>query len=367
MLAFSLAGCTTQLLTSNTLDQASTVDDLAIRQIIFNLAKTKENQWAVPSQVWVSQGQVTTRSSITPSVNDPLTSSVTNTSQIVSQVVAATGALTTTATKTNASTRPNGTGTLSGVLEGQQNWQVVPLQDPQQLRRLQLLYQYGAGQATQNDLLCQYPIPEIPEKGASTLLSAPDVPTKLKATKNTAAKKLKRYIRGNYRRACDNYLTRAKVDWTLAGGNPDPAFITPSAGCVLCTYHFRSFQGLLRRGDKIYINRFSEETVPFEPEKYDYYPVQVNSDLDPIGAGPSDVTGVTKDGYIDWLFIVKDGDRIPDKAMRIGSSNGFTVYTTSPQGFSAFVLAITEATLQSPEIQKISTPPPKNPMIVPPL
>ena len=52
-------------------------------------------------------------------------------------------------------------------MEDLENWNVAPVQDPEQLRRLQLLYRYGAGRITALDLLCLYPVPELPEKAAA--------------------------------------------------------------------------------------------------------------------------------------------------------------------------------------------------------
>jgi hypothetical protein len=163
----SLSSCSTALLNTNTLDLATTIDDLAIRQVVFNLAKIKENEWAIPSQVQVSAGQVLARTNVTPTITAPLNSAVTQTTQVASQVVAATRALTTTTTGIETANQTSNTAGVSGTVEATENWNVVPVQDPDQLRRLRLVYQYGAGQISANDLLCWYPIPQIPAKAQS--------------------------------------------------------------------------------------------------------------------------------------------------------------------------------------------------------
>jgi hypothetical protein len=155
------------LLNYHTLDLASIVDDVAVHQVVFNLAKTAENQYALPSQVQIPSGQVSARTSVTPTITTPLNTALTSTSQVASQVAAASGAVTTTSTDIGADQRVGTTGGVSGVMEDLENWNVNPVQDPEQLRRLQLLYQYGAKLITAQRVLCLYPVPELPEKAAA--------------------------------------------------------------------------------------------------------------------------------------------------------------------------------------------------------
>jgi hypothetical protein len=96
--------------------------------------------------------------------------------------------------------------------------------------------------------------------------------------------------------------------------------------------------------------------VEFDPnQKYEYVPVVVN---DFLKSSPH------RKGKIDWLFVVRNDEEAPavlrlaSYVRRVGSSKGYTVYTTDEQSFSEFVLAVTEATLQSPEFQKSVIPPP---------
>jgi hypothetical protein len=289
-----------------TLDLAATVDDLTIRQVIFNLGKTAENEYALPSQVQIPSGQVSARTSVAPTVTAPLNSVFTSTSQVASQVVAASGALTTTTTNIGADQRVDSTAGVSGVMEDLENLNVNPVQDPEQLRRLQLLYRYGAGKITAQDVLCLYPIPELPEKNAAnksdlqTLADAikraeqkqePPTPdgTKQQSKKPNANKPdadnpdgtpapKTVYIRGEFPFSCYNEAGQPekRVRWMLVGSNPDTAFLRPP-GCVLCAFPNKQFQTVLQSGDPIYPDRYSDVDVKFaDPSKYRYVPVVFN-------------------------------------------------------------------------------------------
>lgn len=381
----ALSNCSTALLNSNTLNLATTVDDLAVRQVVFNLAKIRNNKWALPSQIQISAGQVSARTNVAPSITSPLNAAVTGTAQVASQVVAATGALTTTTTGIETRNTPNAAASVSSTVEDTENWNVVPVQDPDQLRRLRLLYQYGAGQIDAIDLLCLYPIPEIPEKPEAAKSDLQTLADALKAaspaakadappasgdppaaheqntavhetkaadatTKKAAPAKKKVYVRGRGTGNCYHVTLKRTVKYVLIGPNPDPAFVQPP-GCVLCAYPDKKFNDSIRTEKNIYESRTSQDTVDANPLKNEYVPVIVNRYLIPNG---------DEDGPIDWLTVVKDdAESSPAKGYRVGSSNGYTVYTTSPQNFSEFVLAIQEATLQSPELQKtVAAPPP---------
>jgi hypothetical protein len=372
--ACGLPGCATPLLNSNTLDLASTVNDLAIRQIVYNLAKTKDNQFALPSQVWIGSGQVTAVASVTPNISGPFNPLLTATTQV-------TTALATTTSSTNTKTQASSTGTLSGQLQGQSSWSVTNLQESETLRRLRLLYQYGAGHIPAEDLLCDYPVPEKPQdtKSANSQPSGgrPQTPGSQRTGKTNDSNKKTEYIRGLARNTCENdsSLYESKnsfqAEWTLVGKDPDPAFIT-YPGCVLCAFHHKRFQQQLGRNSKIYLNTHSDTTEPFNP-KNEYEYVVVNYELLP-NTSYTDSNNTYGKGYIDWLRVIKDGtEPIAEDSRYIGSSNGYSVYVlhaTQPLGknvpsgdqhFSEFILAITEAELQSPQIQKAE---PKSPPLV---
>jgi hypothetical protein len=303
---------------------------------------------------------------------------LTGTTQVASQVVGATGAVTTTTTGINTSSLPNAGASVGSTVEDTENWNVVPVQDPEQLRRLRSLYQYGTGEIRAIDLLCLYPIPEIPDKPETaksdlqTLADAlkaaapakADPPadatkagqqakTETKKKSGEAVKKKKVYVRGANSDSCYNQAadpkTSASIKHTLIGPNPDPAFLHPP-GCVLCAYPNKAFHARFRKGEKIFEGRATEDTVTVDPKKFEYVPVVVNFKLMPFSSDYDP---------IDWLFVIKDGEDPPSESHRVGSSSGYTVYTKDDERFSEFVLAVQEATLQSPELQKsVAAPPP---------
>ena len=380
-----LVDCSTPFLNLHTLDLAATVDDVAVRQVVFNLAKTAKNEFALPSQVQISSGQVSVRTSVTPTATVPLTDAITSTSQVASQVVAASGALTTTSTTIGTNQRVNSTAGVSGVMEDVENWNIAPVQDPEQLRRLQLLYQYGAGRIEAGDLLCLYPVPELAEK-ATAPANKSDLQTLADAIKraeesrdpttqegdsqqtkkqdpkkrdpdnpNTTPPSGKKmlYIRGEFPYACNN-IAVAPVKapkWMFVGPNPDIAFLKPP-GCILCAFPNKRFQTGIKLGDQIYPDRYSDLGIqPAEPNKYDYVPVVLNDYLIP---GNSNYDYYNRLGRIDWLFVLPEGTDPPlvKDARRVGSSQGYAVYTSDPRKFSEFVLAVIEATLQPHEMEK---------------
>jgi PBP1b-binding outer membrane lipoprotein LpoB len=150
--AMLVLSCSTALVTENMVDVATTTDDLTTRQIIFNLVKIKKNAWALPSQVQITAGQVSGTTTINPVVAPAFFPSIATTI----------GTTSTSATVTNSTltTRPATTTSLSATATDTDYWNTSFLQDPEQLRRLSLLYQYGAGQINAARLLCFYPIPE---------------------------------------------------------------------------------------------------------------------------------------------------------------------------------------------------------------
>lgn len=281
----SLAGCSTALLNANTLDLAATVNDTAVSQIVYNLAKTAANEWHLPSQVQINNGIIAARTSLSPAATDPLSSALTSAKTVATQVIAATGATTTTTTNAGPTLRTSPSVGVTGLAEDTSTWNVSPIQDPEQLIRLQLLYQYGVGKIFANELLCLYPIPEKPDSPQKSDLKvladalavnadesaakeavanavqqladrleksgqkvdAKRIKAYIDETTSKAAKKAvadrdaradkdagkgkpKKYIRGEYPN-CPNSYVRGNL-WTFAALNPDLAFLTPPACCV---------------------------------------------------------------------------------------------------------------------------------------
>jgi hypothetical protein len=237
--AIQVGGCASTQLNFNTLDLASTVDSLVISQVLSNLAKFSESPFAIPSQVALASGTVTTNNTITPSITSPLNLGLTATNTLTTMTAAT---VSKSLANTSTRTQTNATATLNGTDQWTQTWGISPLTDPDQLRRLRVLYQFGAGHMSRQELLCNYPI--VGNKagasstgGASTtsanssqspsanLASAITYPTKDGKTFTISfggppqAKK-RFWIRG------------CKTEW-LEITSPDPAFLNPPS-CVIC-------------------------------------------------------------------------------------------------------------------------------------
>ncbi|MBV9481742.1 MAG: hypothetical protein JO249_13455 [Acidobacteria bacterium] len=75
------AGCASTQVNRNTLDIASTYDQLITKQVTFNLEKTIESPFSVPAFVRVNVQSATTMNSINPSLTFPLTAQVSKLAQ----------------------------------------------------------------------------------------------------------------------------------------------------------------------------------------------------------------------------------------------------------------------------------------------
>jgi hypothetical protein len=380
--ALSLLGCAA-LLNSNTMELASTVDSLVVQQVIYNLVKIKKNQFALPAQVQIPNGQVSTTLGASANVTTALNPLATATSQLASAGVAAP-----TFTRVTTNTLSGDAATPSATVTGMQDWVIDTVLDPEQLRRLRLLYQYATGQILAIDLLCEYPIPQKPDKSdgqqkdGSQGKGVNGAKPPQKGAKGSAGKSdNKVYIRGY---ECEHEPDRRKA-WVTIGANPDFAFLN-SPGCVLCAFDNKAVLSHIPHGAPIYDNVISDHYEPFEPEKHDYVQVVVNYQLLPNG---DNNTSYDRKYWlpVDWLAVLGAGEPIPDNSKFVGSSSGYAVYVgprhvepqyrytppelhvppaedpevqkmTGDSHFSEFVLAIIEATLQSPEIQKAQKPTP---------
>ncbi len=146
-----LAGCASAQLNYNAMDLATSSSDLISTQILSNLAKFRRFPFAIPSQVSIPSGSVTTTNSVTPTFGSPLGLQATTS-------VANTVAATLSGTTTHTALSPNGTFTLGASDQWSQNWSISPLQDPDQLRRLRAIYRFGAGLIDRAELACEYPL-----------------------------------------------------------------------------------------------------------------------------------------------------------------------------------------------------------------
>ena len=230
-----LSGCSTALLNSNQTDLASTLDDLAVAQIVLNLVRTEENPWAIPSQVQFNTSIVVARTSITPSYTDPIGATIAAAHTVAQSV-----------TNSTTKTAPNQSATISLTAENTSTWNASPIQDPEALKRLQLLYQYGTKYISARDFTCAYPIPRKPEKTdqKSDLQVIADL---LKNTQSSDRSKLKLDKSNSkevfvYVIGVPCYGSKVGVinpnepggSWIAAAeNNPDLAFLTHPV-CVLC-------------------------------------------------------------------------------------------------------------------------------------
>lgn len=136
-----IGGCASTQLNYNTLDLAASLDSLTTKQILFNLARTLEDPYAVPSEITVAAGTATTANSVSPTFSTPLSAS-------------------TTASNTAFSvTHPNGTASVGASDQWQQGWTLDPITNPDEVRRLQALYRYAIGWIRDDQTFkCEYPI-----------------------------------------------------------------------------------------------------------------------------------------------------------------------------------------------------------------
>jgi hypothetical protein len=217
----SLVGCASAQLNYNTLDIASTIDSLVTNQVLSNLARFIESPHAIPSQVAISTGTVSTNNTVTPSLTAPLNVATTATNTVATTVAAA---VTTATTNTATGNRPNVGASLSATDQWTQTWGVSPLTDPDQLRRLRVLYQFGAGLISETDLLCNYPIIQSKGGGAAPVGTVTYPTSDGKNVTVTIGDPAKPKPKTVYQLRCQSGLLVT---------HPDPAFLNPP-GCIIC-------------------------------------------------------------------------------------------------------------------------------------
>jgi hypothetical protein len=270
-----------------------------------------------------------------------------------------------TVTNSNAVTRPAFAPNLSLTATNNDVWDTTFLQDPEQLRRLQNLYQYGAQQIPAESLLCNYPIPERlqnqQQQGSSS------------QKQNQQAKR--RYVRivnvgSSYTSCIPGGPASSSNSIFLVGDDPDPAFLS-YPNCIICAVPSKELSDFIKKsikslGLKIYKSTYTAEEEAFS-DKFEYVPVILNPELKPNSELVADVQngnrswanpGLVEYRMIDWMSVVKNEvDPIPSDAKRIGSSAGYTVYihpsavngecTSGDCHFSKFVLAVLAAVLKA--------------------
>jgi hypothetical protein len=130
-IALLLCGCASAQLNYNTLDLASSTENLVTRQVLYNFANFLDNPAAIPAQVTISSGSATTSNSVTPTLTAPISTGVTTARLFATAPTrTVTDALTSNMLSVNASDSWN------------QSWAFAPITDPERMKRLQALYRY---------------------------------------------------------------------------------------------------------------------------------------------------------------------------------------------------------------------------------
>jgi hypothetical protein len=294
-----VCGCASTQLNYNTLDLASSSEDLITSQVLFNLAKFRSSPYAIPSQVSIPSGSATTTNAITPTIGGALGPSATTT-------VANSAAAPLFFATTQSHVLPNGTIGASAGDQWSQNWTLTPLEDPDQLRRLRALYRFGAGITNRQGLACEYPL--ILKSSGGSASTSQTVNVFINGTKADSESK----------KSTDDskepYILSDCPSVTFAGSQqPDPAFLKPP-GCVICDY---------KNDHKLVVNRLlSNEWL-----------------LNPFAAPP--LVAFKLGNYRGQnLYLVPS---MSDAC----SSDGLDPLRCSQREYSDFVLLILEATLQS--------------------
>jgi hypothetical protein len=133
-------GCASTELNYNTLDLASSTDDLMMHQVYYNLANFIDSDLAYPAQAVISGGTASTTDNLSANLNAPWNSAANATTQLVGTLAAAsTRSLTSIAGSSMAST----TLGVSGTALRSQNWAYAPITEAFRARRLMALYRHA--------------------------------------------------------------------------------------------------------------------------------------------------------------------------------------------------------------------------------
>jgi hypothetical protein len=142
-IAVLIPGCASTQLNYNALDLSNTVDELIMAQVRSNLAKFADDSGAIPSQVTLPSGSVTTQSQVSASWTSPVGQALTV-------------AHSTTVPNLSSITTAQGSITPGAVDQWSQNWGLSPVTDGDQVRRLRALYRYVT-HPHDIDLCAEYP------------------------------------------------------------------------------------------------------------------------------------------------------------------------------------------------------------------
>jgi hypothetical protein len=239
-----LASCASTQVNYNTLDIASTYDLLITKQVTYNIRKSYEDKYGLPSFTKVTAQTATTQDTITPSVTTPLAAQITWVNQITRAATGVTG-------QGSRTSQLAGSGaSLQAAAQWQQAYTLTPIYDTGELRRLRVLYQYvtkqlptGGIKDPDKELESTYPLIEA---GASTTGAAQGSATKtsLKITVDGKPVTVEQTQSASPKESSPIYVRRAYLfspdgrsflGYTWVKVNPDVTFIQ-QPGCILCDY-----------------------------------------------------------------------------------------------------------------------------------
>ena len=317
------ASCASTQLNYNTRDLASSVaDDLIMRQILFNLSRTHDAPYAIPSQVSIPSGSATTTNSVTPQIGGPLSAQRLSTNQV--QTAAAV-----TSTVVGTVTHPNLTFNVSSNDQWSQNWSLTPVSDPDQLRRLREIYQFGAGsfgigEIAEERLACRYPLVQKAGGGGGGT-PANTVTVTIKGEKPVTVE-----TGGTSGGGGDQGYTRADCySDKLAVGSPDPAFLDRPS-CIMCAGEKNKKQ--LRLNSKLKNDwlKFSDAPILDLPPGAHFLGIYGNSFMyvwPILGAYPLKA----QEEYFDFALFVLEATRQAQTASSSASGKGVIQSEAAPK------------------------------------
>jgi hypothetical protein len=175
-----MSACSTPDPTETALGLADALNDLSIKQVLFNIKEILDNPYAVPAQMVPTTAAATNSSFIQPTLNIPLAPATTGVETVTKAATATAtqnaladnnGLLTGDIAKNSANTVTNtgsknftsayGSPTLgvTGNLTWSATWTIDPIVDPDALRRARALYRYAIGAIkTEAEFLAEYPV-----------------------------------------------------------------------------------------------------------------------------------------------------------------------------------------------------------------
>jgi hypothetical protein len=332
-----LVGCASQQLNYNALDVASTIDSFYMQQVLTNLIKIKEQEYAIPAQVAINTGTIATSNQLTGGFSAPLNDSVAVTNQLARTVAASSSITNTVSDLVTKSNMGLSAGATNVATQQYIFWPIYS--DADQLRRLQYLYRYAVGNVTYQQLLCRYPVPELDstvrrEDNPKTGIATKGLPTEPRDSSKDAEQKTqsddndlkKIFVRDAHEEQCPYNANGDRWKY-VSLRNPDPSFLH-QPGCVLCDF------GKLFKKDDTYVKVGTPTPIDDPKTKIrvnrDVVALTVNEKLMPNDHESEYLPyGAGKDwrGKINWLFIVGPNETVPKGDVTLfGQYHGYSVY-----------------------------------------